>query len=154
MKIRQARKEDIDEINRLTLNLHNRLGRLIGVRFAEEELEEELYGERDLEGVYVAEIEGKLAGYIAFSPKPSEDEWCGKFYELYHIVVAEKSARKGVGTRLFEVLLKKAREDNANIRTSTLIKNEGAIRFYQSLGFKPFEISLILDIQKRLPLQR
>jgi len=60
MKIRQARKEDIDEINRLTLNLHGHLGRLIGVRFAEEELEEELYGEKDLEGVYVAEIKGKL----------------------------------------------------------------------------------------------
>ena len=40
MRVRQARIEDISDINKLTLQMHNHLGRLVGLKF---DVEDELY---------------------------------------------------------------------------------------------------------------
>ena len=106
VSIRRAAKEDIKSINRLTLQMHNHLGKLVGIEFSLDELEGEFYDESDsLDGVYVAEVDGENVGYISFTKKIHEDEWCGRYYRLDHLIVDEKHRRKGYGTKLFEVLL-------------------------------------------------
>ena len=52
---------------------------------------------------------------------------------------------------LFDILLERARREEMNITTGTLARNEGALRFYEKLGFKPFTIGLLLDLEKRMP---
>lgn len=37
-----------------------------------------------------------------------------------------------------------------NIRTGTLERNKGAMRFYEELGFRPLSLGLLLDLQKRI----
>jgi len=151
MRVRQAKREDIEEINRLTVQMHNHLGRLVGVKFTQKDLEEEFFSESDsLDGVYVAEVNRKVVGYISFSNIIREDEWCGRNYRLEHIIVDEKHRRKGYGTKLLEALLQKAQKDDANVVADTFVNNEGTIEFYKSLGFKPLETIFVLDREGRL----
>ena len=153
MRVRPAKREDIEEINRLTLQMHNHLGRLVGIEFAADALEDEIFDESDsLEGVYVAEVDGKVVRYISFSSKIREDEWCGRYYTLEHFIVDRKHRRKGYGTKLFEVLLERAEEDDANVVADTFVKNEGTIGFFKSQGFRPFETIFLLDRKRRLKL--
>ena len=153
MRVRKAKHKDIEEINRLTLQMHNHLGRLVGIKFSLDDLEEEFFSESDsLDGVYVAEVDGKIVGYISFSSKIREDEWCGRNYRLEHLIVDEKYRRKGYGTKRLWVLLERAQKDDANVVTDTFVKNKGTIEFYKGLGFKPFETIFVLDRKKRLKL--
>ncbi len=153
MRVRPAKREDIEEINRLTLEMHNHLGQLVGIEFTVDNLEDEFYNESDsLDEVYVVEVDRKVVGYISFSNKIREDEWCGRYYALEHLIVDKKHRREGYGTRLLEVLLQRAQKDNANVVVDTFVKNEGTIKFFKSLGFKPFETIFLLDRNRRLKL--
>jgi len=147
--VRKARVEDLGAINDLTDAMHRYLAGLYGLELSAEELEEEHYEEDELEDVYVAEDgEGHIVGYMSFSL--GRDEWAGPHYELEHIVVHEDYRGLGIGRRLFEVLLERARREGVNITTGTLAKNQRALRFYEQLGFKPLGIRLLLDLQKRM----
>jgi len=152
LRVRHAKRKDLEEINRLTILMHNHLGRLVGVEFTQDELKEEFFSESELDGVYVAEVDGKVVGYISFSKEIREDEWCGRYYRVDHLIVDEAHRRKGYGTKLLRVLLQMAKNDNANVVTDTFVKNIGTVEFFKSLGFKPFETIFLLDRKKRLRL--
>ena len=153
MRVRQAKREDIEEINKLTIQMHNHLGRLVGIEFTLDDLKEELFSESDsLDGVCVADVDGKVVGYISFSNKTYEDEWSGRNLRLEHLIVDEKHRRKGYGTKLLKALLQKAQRYDANVIADTFTKNTGTIEFFKSLGFKPFETIFLLDRKKRLRL--
>jgi ribosomal protein S18 acetylase RimI-like enzyme len=49
-------------------------------------------------------------------------------------------------------LLERAEEDDADVVADTFVKNEGAIGFFESQGFKPFETFLLLYRKRRLKL--
>ncbi len=153
MRVRPAKREDIEEINRLTLQMHNHLGQLVGIEFTVDDLEDEFYDESDsLDGVFVAEVGEKIVGYISFSNKIRDDEWCGRYYALEHLIVDEEHRRKGLGTRLLEALLDIAKEDDANVVADTFVKNKGTIEFFKTRGFKPLETTFLLDRKKKLEL--
>ena len=153
VSIRRAKKEDIKSINSLTLQMHNHLGQLVGISFSFDELEDEFYDEADsLDEVYVVEVEGKVVGYASFTHKVFEDEWCGRYYRLDHLIVDEGHRRKGYGTKLLEVMLKKAQNDDANVVADTFVSNIGTVEFFKRLGFKPFSTIFILDRKRRLKL--
>jgi len=153
MRVRQAKREGIEEINRLTLQMHNHLGRLVGIEFSSDDLEEEFFSKScSLDGVYVAEVNGKVVGYTSFSKQIREDEWCGRYYRLEHLIVDEKHRRRGYGTKLLEVLLLRAQKDETNVVADTFVNNKGTIEFFKSLGFKPYETIFLLDRKKRLRL--
>jgi len=110
MQIRKALAKDLDAINELTLEMHNYLGALVGIKFSMEELKEEMFeSEKELKNVYVAELDRKVIGYMAFSEKVEENEFFGEYYHLYHIVVKRGYRRKGIGLELFSVLLRKGK---------------------------------------------
>jgi len=153
VSIRRATKEDIERINSLTLQMHNHLGQLVGISFSVDELEDEFYGETDsLDEVYVAEIEGEVVGYLSFTHRVFEDEWCGRYYRLDHLIVDEEHRRKGYGTKLLEVMLQKAQNDDANVVADTFVSNNGTVEFFKRFGFKPFSTIFILDRKRRLRL--
>jgi len=153
IKTRRALVKDLDAINELTLEMHTYLGALVGIKFSKEELKHEMYeNEDDLKNVYVAVSDGKVVGYMAFSPEIQENEFFGRYYDLEHIVVKRGFRRKGIAFQLFNILLKKAKQENVNIATGTLCLNKEALKFYQKAGFKPISTGLILDNTKKLKL--
>lgn len=153
VSIGSATKEDIKSINELTLQMHNHLGHLVGIKFSPDELEDEFYDETDsLDEVYVAEVESEVVGYISFTQKIFEDEWCGRYYRLDHLIVDEKHRRKGYGAELFNVILQKAQKDDANVVADTFVNNAGTVEFFKRLKLKPFLTIFILDRKRRLKL--
>lgn len=150
INLRKARNNDLDEINRLTINMHNYLASLYEMGLPEEALKEEMFTKEELVNVYVAEdaVKGKAIGYMSFSS--GEDEWAGSYYELEHIIVDKQYRGRGIGHKLFQVLLDRANRGRVNIVTGSLQRNENALRFYEELGFKPLSIRLLLDLQKRI----
>ncbi|MFX1512655.1 MAG: GNAT family N-acetyltransferase [Promethearchaeota archaeon] len=67
-----------------------------------------------------------------------------------HIVVHEDYRRLGIGRKLFDVLLERARQEEVNIKTTTFVNNTGTIKFCEKLGFKPLTLGLLLALQKRI----
>jgi GNAT superfamily N-acetyltransferase len=147
--IRKARSEDLKAINDLTDDMHNYLARLYGLKLSKDKLEEEHCDEDELGRTYVAEdVEKGVVRYLSSSK--NYDEWVGPYFKLEHLVIHEDYGRLGVARRLFEFLLNKARQERVNIKTGTLVRNKRALTFYKKLGFRPFSVSLLLDVQRRI----
>ena len=149
MAVRPARPKDVKEITKLTIQMHNHLGQLVGIEFSADDLEDEFFAESEsLAGVYVAEDDRKVVGCISFSERIHEDEWSRRHYGLDHLIVDEKHRRKGFGTELLRILLQTAQKDNVNVVVDTFTKNKGTIAFFKSFGFKPLETIFLLDKKK------
>ena len=146
--------KDLDAINELTFEMHNYLGSLFGISFTLKQLKDEIYeNEKDLTNVYVAEFDGKVVGYMAFSQNILENEFFGKYYDLYHIEVEQEFQRKGVASRLLNALSRKAKRENVNIVTKTFCTNKNGLKFYRNRGFNPIETVLIADNRQKIKLQ-
>lgn len=147
--LRKALERDLKAINDLTDELHRYLAGMYDLELSAEELEEEHFVREELGNVYVAEdTETGIVGYISFSP--ARDEWAGQHYELEHLVVREDFRGSGVAEMLFSILLERAKLERLNIKTGTLLRNEGALRFYRRMGFKPLTVGLLLDLNRRI----
>jgi ribosomal protein S18 acetylase RimI-like enzyme len=150
---RRATVDDVAAINQLTFEMHNHLGELVGLKFTKLNLAEEMYEkEDDLKNVYVAENSTGVVGYMAFSQEIRQNEFFGKYIHLYHIAVKKEFRRKGVASKLFSILLRRAEHENVNIVTETLRLNKDAQKFFSRMKFKPIETVLIVDRLKKLRL--
>ena len=151
MHVRRARTGDLAQVNKLTIGLHNDVGRLLGARLSAKELEDERFKKGDLRGLFVAVDNGVVVGY-AHVGRREEDEWCGEFRELTHIMVCKRHRNKGVGRALFAAVDALSRKEGTNIKTITNTANKKAISFYRSLGFKPLELGMLLQRKRRMRL--
>jgi ribosomal protein S18 acetylase RimI-like enzyme len=91
------------------------------------------FGENPSFGLYVAELDGAIAGialhYIRYST------WKGKMLYLEDIVVKEALRGQGIGSRLFEACLRHCLEkDYAGMTWQVLDWNEPALNFYRKYG--------------------
>lgn len=152
--IRKARKSDTQSINELNFAMHKYLGKLVGIQFSEDELNHEKIEETDLsrKHYYVAVTGNKVVGYVVFSKKTLEDEWCGRYLCLDEVAVAVPLRGKGIGERLVHVAVDYAKRNRLNVTTGTHMKNSRGINFYKKLGFRPFSTKLILDLNRKLKL--
>jgi GNAT superfamily N-acetyltransferase len=152
IRTRRASVKDLETINKLTYEMHHFLGSLVGIKFTMKQLKDEMYeNEEDIKNVYVGESDGKVVGYMDFSQDICENEFFGRYYHLYHLVV-QREFRKRVASRLFNMLLRKARRENVNIVTEAFCLNREGLEFYRKAGFKPIENVLIIDNTKKLKL--
>lgn len=150
MQIRKGVPEDLNRLNELTVQMHEFMGAQMGIKFSREELEHENIDEDELDGVFVAIIDGNIEGYIAFSTKTETNEFYGTYYELHHIVVDEKFRGKGIGKELIRVVVERAKKENVNILTEVLVTNDSVLEFYKKHGFKIVEHKMVLDNQNRM----
>jgi len=74
--------------------------------------------------VFIAEIDGKMFGYIRWSPKTNE---------LCSICVEPEFARQGIATKLIEAAYNDARKHN--VEMFWLDASLTAVPFYQALGW-------------------
>ncbi len=149
IRVREATLDDLESVNDLTDAMHNSLADLYGLKLSDEELEEEHFCKGELEYTYVAELPGEgVVGYLSFSK--GENEWVGPHYSVDHLSIHENYFGQGIAKKLFDRLLERARTEGMNIATGTLERNQRALEFYKSLGFRPFNVQLLLDLQRRL----
>ena len=74
--------------------------------------------------IFIAEIDGKMLGYVRWYPKTNE---------LCSICVEPEYARQGIATKLMEVAYRDAVKQN--VETLWLDASLTAVPFYQSLGW-------------------
>ena len=87
---------------------------------------------------YVAEVDGKIAGFAALTLRfvPTK----GYVGVIEDVVVDENYRRMGLGTKLMEKLLEKGKELKVfAIELTSNPQREGARRLYQKLGFELLE---------------
>jgi ribosomal-protein-alanine N-acetyltransferase len=81
------------------------------------------------EGFYVAELSGKVIGYVVCSLSS-----CGG--EIDSIAVDQRFRGRGVGRRLVELTLENLRQkDMRKCALKVRTTNEAALHFYQDMGF-------------------
>jgi predicted N-acetyltransferase YhbS len=121
-KIRKAKPADIKAINKLSIEMHNHIGKLVGLRFSKQDLKHEMIDSKDLkkENYYVSVADKQVIGFISFS-KPKKDEWYGRHLDINGLSVAKKFRSKGIGKKLFDIVLKEAKKKKLNIKVNTNI---------------------------------
>ena len=130
VKIRRAVKEDCKRILELVQELaeYERAPQEVTVTLSH--FEESGFGPNPVWWAFVAEennhIEGFALYYIRFST------WKGQRMYLEDFLVTEKMRGRGIGTLLFQELIKEGKEKNLNgIQWQVLEWNETAINFYK-----------------------
>jgi ribosomal protein S18 acetylase RimI-like enzyme len=99
--------------------------------------------------VLVAEHEGKVVGYV-YGTLDGRDwmalrDACGVLQDIF---VDEPSRRSGVAKQLLEALSERLKERGApRVVLSTAAKNEGAQRFFESMGFRRTMIEMTRELE-------
>lgn len=96
----------------------------------------------------VAESDGKIIAYLCGSLKLSPYTYriIPRYAELDNMFVAEKFRSKGIGEKLVKEFLGWCKEKKADcISVNASIQNEKAIKFYRSLGFKDYNLTLEMN---------
>ncbi|MFA5961899.1 MAG: GNAT family N-acetyltransferase [Parcubacteria group bacterium] len=96
----------------------------------------------------IAADNGKIIGYLcgSFKSSPYTYRIILKYAELDNMFVDEKFRSKGIGKKLAKEFLVWCKEKKADcISVNASIQNEKAIKFYHSLGFKDYSLTLEIN---------
>lgn len=86
--------------------------------------------EADYAYYYVAELNGEIAGCCGIRDITGEGE-------ITNVVVAANHRKKGIGRKMMEYMLERAKANGIGDCTLEVrVSNQPAIRLYESLGFK------------------
>jgi ribosomal protein S18 acetylase RimI-like enzyme len=128
--IRKAVKADAADILRLVKELATYEKAPDAVEVTLEEVEADGFGPNAIYSAFVCEMEGVIVGMALYYIKYST--WKGKAIYLDDIIVNEKYRRYGIGGKLFEEVVKAAKEMGVRkIDWQVLDWNEPAIQFYK-----------------------
>jgi L-amino acid N-acyltransferase YncA len=139
MATRNASSEDAEGIARICgyvevcLRKH-RSGRLARLSVADRHA---YYAQVIVNGkvrVFVAEIDGTVAGWTALGPDREEAD--SPALEIQAIYVAPEHWGRGAGQALFDMIVYEAEADGCHqLNLWVLAENERSLRFYRTLGF-------------------
>ena len=91
------------------------------------------FGEQAVFGFFVAEDQAKIVGLALYFY--SYSTWKGKCLYLEDLIVTQAYRGKGLGRRLLDRIVEKAKEENAKrVVWQVLDWNTPAIDFYKSIG--------------------
>jgi ribosomal protein S18 acetylase RimI-like enzyme len=127
--------EDLKEVRRLFVEYAESLGFTLDFQNFERELSE-LPGEYAPPGgiILMARIDGEITGCVAL--RRIDDETC----EMKRLYVRPANRRKGIGRKLAEAAIERARAHAYRaIRLDTIDTMAGANALYKSLGFSEIE---------------
>ena len=98
----------------------------------------------------VAEVDGKIVGYLAGAIREGESWRPVKRTELENMFVKEDSRSKGVGAKLVQEFFNWSRDQGAE-RALVVVyaTNERATEFYEKMGFVRESINLEADLTTR-----
>ena len=135
MIIRPGKKSDIPQVFDLIKELAEYEKALDKVSNTVEKLEEDGFGPNPVYELFVAEIENKIVGialtYYRFST------WRGKVMYLEDLIVKEHMRRKGIGKKLFDMVLDHAKVTKCvGLSLQVLDWNDLGINFYKKYNME------------------
>ena len=135
MIIRPGKKSDIPQVFELIKELAKYEKALDKVSNTVEKLEEDGFGPNPVYELFVAEIENNIVGialtYYRFST------WRGKVMYLEDLIVRENMRRKGIGKKLFDMVLDHAKVTSCvGLSLQVLDWNELGINFYKKYNME------------------
>lgn len=131
--IRKAEEKDVPSIYALIKELAHYEKAPGEVKVTEADLLADGFGPDPVYYCFVAEVEAKVVGIALYYIKYST--WKGKGVFLEDLIVTESFRRSNIGKRLFDEVVKVARELNARrLEWQVLDWNEPAINFYKKLN--------------------
>ena len=130
MTIREARKEDCPRLLELVNELADFERAPQEVTVTLREFEDAGFGEKPVWKAFVAEEGGKIAGFALYYVRFSTWKGCRLYLEDF--LVTQDMRGRGIGTLLFETIIREAQEKGFNgITWQVLDWNEPAIQFYR-----------------------
>lgn len=135
MIIRPGKKSDIPQVFDLIKELAEYEKALDKVSNTVEKLEEDGFGPNPVYELFVAEIENNIVGialtYYRFST------WRGKVMYLEDLIVKENMRRKGIGKKLFDMVLDHAKVTRCvGLSLQVLDWNDLGINFYKKYNME------------------
>ena len=135
MIIRPGKKSDIPQVFELIKELAEYEKALDKVSNTVEKLEEDGFGPNPVYELFVAEIENNIVGialtYYRFST------WRGKVMYLEDLIVKENMRRKGIGKKLFDMVLDHAKVTRCvGLSLQVLDWNDLGINFYKKYNME------------------
>ena len=135
MIIRPGKKNDIPQVFELIKDLAEYEKALDKVSNTVEKLEEDGFGPNPVYELFVAEIENSIIGialtYYRFST------WRGKVMYLEDLIVKEHMRRKGIGKKLFDMVLDHAKVTRCvGLSLQVLDWNDLGINFYKKYNME------------------
>lgn len=135
MIIRPGKKSDIPQVFQLIKELAEYEKALDKVSNTVEKLEEDGFGPNPVYELFVAEIENNIVGialtYYRFST------WRGKVMYLEDLIVKEHMRRKGIGKKLFDMVLDHAKVTRCvGLSLQVLDWNDLGINFYKKYNME------------------
>jgi len=135
MIIRPGKKSDIPQVFDLIKELAEYEKALDKVSNTVEKLEEDGFGPNPVYELFVAEIENNIVGialtYYRFST------WRGKVMYLEDLIVREHMRRKGIGKKLFDMVLDHAKVTRCvGLSLQVLDWNDLGINFYKKYNME------------------
>lgn len=135
MIIRPGKKSDIPQVFELIKELAEYEKALDKVSNTVDKLEEDGFGPNPVYELFVAEIENKIVGialtYYRFST------WRGKVMYLEDLIVKEHMRRKGIGKKLFDMVLDHAKVTRCvGLSLQVLDWNDLGINFYKKYNME------------------
>jgi GNAT superfamily N-acetyltransferase len=95
----------------------------------------------------VAELDGKVIGTLHLMFLPSISYQGGLRAQVESVRVDKECRNLGIGSRMMEWTIERARERNAHdIQLTTHLSRKDAHRFYEKLGFKASHLGMKLDL--------
>ena len=144
MIIRPGKKSDIPQVFELIKELAEYEKALDKVSNTVEKLEEDGFGPNPVYELFVAEIENNIVGialtYYRFST------WRGKVMYLEDLIVREQMRQKGIGKKLFDMVLDHAKVTSCvGLSLQVLDWNDLGINFYKKYNME-FDDEWIMQI--------
>lgn len=128
--VRKGTREDVPRVLELIKELATYEKAPNEVTITLYELLEDGFGTNPIYGLFVAELNNKVEGIALYYEKYST--WKGRCLFLEDIIVTEKLRGQGIGGKLFEAVIKVAKDRNAaRMEWQVLDWNEPAINFYK-----------------------
>lgn len=149
MEIREAEKEDLDDIVSLEIASLGPVWTENEVEYDEGEVRAFIQGAFDQDRMIVSEDDGDILGFL--HSRSFEDIVTGKLIrEILTLTIHPDHFGEGVGGELTEYEMEDAAEKDVDVlKLEVLSSNERAIKFYQKEGFSEKKKVMIMEPGKK-----